>query len=250
MKIKNILVSQPQPIDWVKSPYYEIHKKYNVNIDFFKFFKIEGVTAKDFRKQRVSIVEHTAVIFTSKFAVDHFFRLAQETRVEVPETMKYFCTTEAITYYLQNYISYRKRKIFHGKENIFDLMDIIKKHSDEFYLIPCSDSKKQDAVNLLKANNIKHSKAIIYKNVPEDLSKINIQQYQMLVLFSPDGVKSLMKNFPGFVQGEMQIGAFGPITSLAIREAGLVLNLEAPTKEAPSMTMALDLFLKQSNKKK
>lgn len=250
MKVKNILVSQPQPIDWVKSPYYEIHKKYNVNIDFFKFFKIEGVTAKDFRKQRVCINDHTAVIFTSKFAVDHFFKIAHDTRVEIPESMKYFCTTEAITFYLQNYISYRKRKIFHGKENIFDLLDILKKHNDEFFLIPCSDSKKQDAVNLLKANNIKHSKAIIYKNVPEDLSKINIYQYQMLILFSPDGLRSLMKNFPGFEQGEMLIGSFGPITSQAIREAGLTLNLEAPTKEAPSMTMALDLFLKQQNKKK
>ena len=250
MKIKNILVSQPQPTDWEKSPYYNIHKSFNVNIDFFKFFRIEGITAKEFRKQKVCILDHTAVIFTSKLAVDHFFRLAKETRTEIPEVMKYFCSSEAITFYLQNYIPFRKRRIFHGKENVFDMIDIIKKHGNELFLVPCSDTKKQDIIILLKENNIKHTKATIYKNVSADLSKIDIKHYEMMILFSPAGVKSLLKNYPDFQQGEMLIGAFGPTTAQAIRDAGLILNLEAPTKTAPSMTMALDQFLKANNKKK
>lgn len=250
MKVQNILISQPQPIEWEKSPYFDISKRYNVNIDFFKFFKVESVSCKDFRKQKINILDHSCIIFSSKNAVDNFFNLTKELRVEMPDPMKYFCVSETTTYYLQKYIPFRKRKIFHGGEDINELIQTIKKFNDEKFLVPCSDAKNQDIITLLKANKIKHTKAVIYKNVSADLLKINLPKYQVLVLFSPAGVRSLMKNYPEYKQGEQIIAAFGTATHDAVVEAGLTLSIAPPTPTAPSMSKALDEFLKINNKRK
>ena len=250
MKIKNILVSQPQPLDFEKSPYGEIARKFNVNITFRKFFMIEGIPARDFRKDRINILDYTAVIFTSRNAVDHFFRICKEMRVEVPETMKYFSISESTAYYLQKYVQFRKRKIFHSKENYSNLIELIKKHKTDKFLLPCSDIHKLEIPKMLEDNKIQYKKAIIYKTLASDLSDINIDNYDMLVFFSPSGIKSLHKNFPDFVQGQTLIGAFGNSTHKAVKDAGLTLNIEAPTEKAPSMTLAIEQFLQNEAKKK
>lgn len=250
MKIRNILVSQPQPTDFEKSPYGEIARKFNVTIHFRKFFKIEGLQAKEFRKDRINILDYSAVIFTSRNAVDHFFRMCKEMRIEVPETMKYFTISESTAYYLQKYVQFRKRKIFHSKESFSNLIDHIKKHRTEKFLLPCSDIHKQEIPKMLDDNKILYKKAVIYRTLASDLSDINIDQYDMLVFFSPSGIKSLFKNFPEFSQNETAIAAFGSATAKAVKDAGLTLNLEAPTEKAPSMTMAMEQFLQQELKKK
>jgi len=249
LKVKTILVSQPQPADLEKSPYGELAKKHGFKIEFHKFIKIEGVPGREFRKDKVHILEHTAVIFTSRKAVDHFFRIANELRIEVPDDMKYFCISEATAYYLQKYVQYRKRKIFHGKQNFFHLLEIIKKHKNETFLLPCSDIHKQTFPELLKENGIKFNKAIIYKTLASDLSAVDINKYDMLIFFSPSGVSSLFKNFPEFKQDSKLIAAFGPSTAKAIKNAGLELNISAPTKTAPSMTMAIEQYLNNNKKK-
>lgn len=250
MKVKNILVSQPQPIDFEKSPYGEIARKFNVNITFRKFFKIEGIPAKDFRKDRVNILDYSAVIFTSRNAVDHYFRICKEMRVEVPETMKYFSISESTAYYLQKYVQFRKRKIFHSKENYANLIELIKKHKTEKFLLPCSDIHKQEIPRMLAENKIQYKEAIIYRTLASDLSDIDIHNYDLLVFFSPSGIKSLFKNFPEFVQGDTAIGAFGNSTHKAIEDMGLILNVEAPTQTAASMTTAIEHFLQNEAKKK
>ncbi|MEI7500540.1 MAG: uroporphyrinogen-III synthase [Bacteroidota bacterium] len=250
MKVKNILVSQPQPIDFEKSPYGEIARKFNVNITFRKFFKIEGIPAKDFRKDRVNILDYSAVIFTSRNAVDHYFRMCKEMRIEVPETMKYFSISESTAYYLQKYVQFRKRKIFHSKESSANLIELIKKHKTEKFLLPCSDIHKQEIPKMLEENKIQYKKAIIYRTLASDLSDLDIRNFDLLVFFSPSGIKSLFKNYPDFVQGATAIGAFGNTTHKAIKDAGLKLDVEAPTQTAPSMTMAIDLFLQSESKKK
>ncbi|MBN1650953.1 MAG: uroporphyrinogen-III synthase [Bacteroidales bacterium] len=250
MKIKNVLVSQPKPAEVEKSPYFLLAKKYKVNIDFHKFIKIEGIKAIDFRKDRIAILDHTAVIFTSRHAVDHFFRLAKEMRAEVPDTMKYFCVSEAIAFYLQKYVQYRKRKIFYGRQSFAQLMEIIVKHKGENFLLPCSDVAEVDLSKILKDNKINHSKAIMYQTVASDLLDVEIDKYDLLVFFSPSGVKSLFTNFPKYKQGETLIGAFGPSTCKAVEEAGLKLSIEAPTKSAPSMTMALEQYIENLMKTK
>ncbi len=250
MKIKNILVSQPQPTDFEKSPYGEIARKFNVNITFRKFFLIEGIPARDFRKDRTNILDYEAVIFTSRNAVDHFFRISKEMRLEVPETMKYFCISESTAYYLQKYVQFRKRKIFHSKENAANLMELIKKHKGDKFLLPCSDIHKQEIPKMLEENKIQYKKAIIYRTLAADLSDLSIKDYDLLVFFSPSGIKSLFKNFPEFVQGETAIGAFGNSTHKAVKDAGLILNVEAPTQLSPSMTSAIEQFLLNESKKK
>jgi len=250
LKIKNILVSQPQPLDFEKSPYGEIARKFNVNITFRKFFKIDGIPAKDFRKDKVNILDYTAVIFTSRNAVDHYFRICKEMRIEVPETMKYFSISESTAYYLQKYVQFRKRKIFHSKESYPNLIELIKKHKTEKFLLPCSDIHKQEIPKMLEDNKIIYKKAIIYRTLASDLSDIEIQNFDLLVFFSPSGIKSLLKNFPDYVQGETAIGAFGTSTHKAVKESGLTLNVEAPTEAAASMTTAIDLFLQNEAKKK
>lgn len=250
MRVKNILVSQPQPTDFEKSPYGEIAKKYNVNISFRKFFVIEGIPAKEFRKDRINILDYSAVIFTSRNAVDHYFRMCKEMRTEVPETMKYFSISESTAYYLQKYVQFRKRKIFHSKENAANLIDLIKKHKTEKFLFPCSDIHKEEIPKMLEDNKINYKKATIYRTLASDLSDLDIKKFDMLVFFSPSGIKSLLKNYPDFTQNDTIIGGFGSTTHKAIRDAGLTLNIDAPSQTAPSMTMAIDLFLQNEAKKK
>ena len=250
MKIKNILVSQPEPADLEKSPYGELAKNHSLKIDFNKFIKIEGVCSKEFRQNRLQLLDFTAIIFTSRNSVDHFFRLAKELRVEVPDTMKYFCISESTAFYLQKYVQYRKRKIFHGKQSFEQLMELIKKHKDEKYLLPCSDIHKASMTRQLEEQSIDFQKAVFYKTLASDLSHLDIKEYDMLIFFSPSGVKSLVKNFPEFKQNSTLIAAFGPTTAKAVSEAGLELNISAPTKTAPSMTMAIEQYIQKVNKKK
>jgi uroporphyrinogen-III synthase len=250
MKIKNILISQPCPAENEKSPYKDLAEKYNLKLEFNKFFKIEGVTSKEFRQNRINLLDYSAVILTSKNAVDHYFRIAKEMRVDIPDTMKYFCVTDAIAFYLQKYVQYRKRKIFHGKLTFGDLMEVILKHKEEKFLFPCSDIHKQDMFKMLDKVSIRYAKAVLYKTVAADLQDVDIKKYDMLVLFSPSGVKSLFLNFPDFEQGETVIAGFGPTTHAAIKEAGLTLHIGAPTKTAPSMAMAIEEFIKKQAKAK
>ena len=250
MKIKKILVSQPKPVS-EKSPYYDIATKYGVDIIFRPFIKVESLSAKEFRQQKISILDHTAVVFTSRHAIDHFFNLCTDLRVTIPETMKYFCVTEAISLYIQKYVQYRKRKMFFGTTGkIDDLLPIMLKHKTEKYLIPMSDVHNDDIKNLLDSNHIQHSEAVMYRTVSNDFKKEEILDFDMLVFFSPSGVSSLMKNFPDFEQKDIKIGTFGTTTAQAVRDAGLRLDLSAPTVQAPSMTGALDLFLKKEQKSK
>ena len=248
MKIKKVLVSQPKPSS-DKSPYFDIAEKYGVEIVFRPFIKVEGVSAKEFRQQKVSILDHTAVVFTSRHAIDHFFTLCTELRVTIPETMKYFCTSEQIALYIQKYVQYRKRKVFFGATGKFaDLMPSIVKHNSEKYLVPLSDVHTDEIKNALEAKKIQHSEAVMYRTVSNDFTPEEKFDYDMLLFFSPAGILSLLKNFPEFDQKDMAIGCFGPATAKAVKDAGLRLDLEAPTVEAPSMTAALDKFIAENNK--
>lgn len=241
-KVKNILISQPPP-DSEKSPYSRLIEKHKVNIDFRKFFSIEGIPAKDFRKSRINITDYNAVIFTSKNSIDHFFRISKEMRVTVPDTMKYFCISEAIAYYLQKYVVYRKRKIFHGKLHYAELMDAIKKHKADKFLFPCSEEYKQDFPKLLEKNKINFEKAVIYRTVCKDLSDLEIQKYDMLVFFSPNGIKALQSNFPEFEQNTTHFATFGKTTAKAAKTSKFDIAIEAPTPNAPSMAMAIEQFI-------
>ena len=246
----NVLVSQPKPAS-EKSPYYDIAEKYGVKIDFRPFIKVESLSAKEFRQQKVSILDHTAVVFTSRHAIDHFFHLCTELRVTIPETMKYFCVTESIALYIQKYVQYRKRKIFFGNTGKFDdLLPAIIKHKTEKYLVPMSDVHTDEIKNALDKNKIQHTEAIMYRTVSNDFTPDEAFDYDMLVFFSPAGVSSLKKNFPNFEQKDIKIGTFGSTTAQAVRDAGLRLDLEAPSVQAPSMTAALDMFIKENNKGK
>lgn len=248
MKVKKVLVSQPKPSS-DKSPYYEIADKHDVQIEFRPFIKVEGLSAKEFRQQKINISEFTAVIFTARTAIDHFFRLCEELRFAVPDTMKYFCTTESIALYLQKYIVYRKRKIFHGTTGKLEgLIPSLVKHNKEKYLYIVSDVHKEDTT-LLDSNKINYTKAVMYRTVSNDFGPDEPFDYDMLIFFSPNGIASLMKNFPDFDQKDIKIGTFGSTTAAAVKEAGLRLDLEAPSPKAPSMTAALDLFLSEEAKK-
>jgi len=243
LKVKNVLVSQPKPADLDRSPYGDLCKKFNLKIDFHKFIKIEPVTAKEFRQAKGSLQGHTAVILTSRHAVDHFFRIARELRHEIPDSTKYFCISESTAYYLQKYVQYRKRKIFYGKQNFADLMEVLKKHKDEKFLVPSSDIHKQSMFEMLDKEKIEYNRAIIYKTVASNLSDLDINGYDVIIFFSPAGVQSLRNNFPDYQQNSSLIAAFGPTTAKAIKEAGLRLDIPAPTKSAPSMAMAIDQYL-------
>lgn len=250
MKIKNILVSQPKPSS-EKSPYYDLEKKYGVNINFRPFIKVEGIDVKEFRHQRVDVLAHTAIVFTAKTAVDHFFRLCEEMRVSIPETMKYFCVSEVVALYLQKYIQYRKRKIFFPTSNKEeDLVALIHKHPAEKYLVSVSDVCKDDFDALFASKNIKYTKSVMYRTVSNDFTPDEAFDYDMLVFFSPNGIASLKKNFPDFEQGDICIATLGKTTAQAVKDAGLRLDIEAPTPKAPSITAAIEAYLKESNKKK
>jgi uroporphyrinogen-III synthase len=248
VKIKSILVTQPRP-EGDKSPYFDLAKKYSIKVDFRPFIHVEGVNSKDFRSQRVSIQDHTAIIMTSRNAVDHFFRLCSEMRIAVPETMKYFCISESTAYYLQKYVIFRKRKIFHGKQTFLDLIDIIKKHKEEKFLLPCSDIYKDEIPEILDQHGIKYTKAIMYRTVCSDLSDLANVNYDVLVFFSPSGITSLLKNFPKFKQNKTLIAAFGQTTAKAVVDEGLRLDIHAPTPQSPSMTMAIEQYMKRASKK-
>ena len=249
MKIKKILVSQPQPSS-EKSPYYDISEKYGVKIDFRPFIKVEPILAKEFRTQRISILDHTAIIFNARHGIDHFFRLCEEMRITVPETMKYFCVSESVAVYLQHYIHYRKRKVFYGANGkMNELVTIMNKHADEKFLLITSDVQNEDTMSILENSKITFQKAVMYKTVSNDFGPDEEFNYDLIIFFSPVGVASFLKNFPNLEQGEMNIGAFGATTCQAVRDAGLRLALEAPLPGVPSMTMALDNFLKENGKK-
>jgi uroporphyrinogen-III synthase len=244
-KVKSILISQPEPTS-EKSPYFDLAEKFKVKIDFRPFIHVEGVPAKEFRQERVNIPEHTAVILTSRNAVDHFFRMCEEMRIQVPETLKYFCMAESVAYYLQKYVVYRKRKIFHGKQSFEDLIEIIRKHKNEKFLLPCSDIHKRSITDLLDKYNIKYSKSIFYRTVCSDLSDLADVNYDMLVFFSPSGIESLFKNFPDFKQNGTRIAAFGSTTADAVKSAGLKLDVHAPAPGLPSMSMAIEHYIKNT----
>lgn len=248
-RVKTLLISQPKP-ETEKNPYYDLANKYNLIETFRQFIKIEGLPVKDFRAQRVDILEHKAVILTSRMAVDHFFRMCNEMRVTVPESMKYFCINEATAYYLQKYIQYRKRKIFFGHQTIQDLVDVIRKNRDEKFLLPAADVQKEQIVDFLDALNIKYTKAIMYRTVSADLSDIkNLNDYDVLVFFTPAGIRSLKHNFPNFVQGNTRIACFGVATANTLIKHGYRLDIYAPNPKNPSMSGALDSYIKEANKR-
>ena len=246
--IKKILVSQPQPSS-AKSPYYNIAEKHGVELVFRPFIKVEGIDAKEFRKQKVNILDHTAIVFTSRTAVDHFFRLVTELRITVPEDMKYFGISETVALYIQKYVVYRKRKVFFGTTGkLPELIAVMAKHKSENYLIPLSDVHDDHIQKMLDEKNLKHSECVMYRTVSNDFTPDEKFDYDMLVFFSPAGIQSLRKNFPEFNQGDIRIACFGHATAKAASDAGLRLDLEAPTVKMPSMPSALDLYLSENEK--
>ena len=244
MKIKKILISQPKP-ELERSPYFEIAKNFGVEIHFRPFVQVEGIPARDFRKHRVDILSYTAIIMTSKNAVDHFLRICTEMRIIVPETMKYFCISETTAYYLQKYIQFRKRKIFFSNHSYADLVDIIrKKHKDDKYLLPCSDAPNEEYTNLLDKEGIRYAKAPLYRAVNSDIRDVNFSEYDMLVLFSSAGLNSLFSSFPDYKQNNTVIAAFGEQTAKAVTSSGLKFHILAPQPNSPSMASAMELYLR------
>jgi len=248
MKVKTILVSQPEP-KVENSPYFDLIERQKVKIDFRSFIHVEGVTSKNVRAQKVDLTKFTAIILTSRNAVDHYFRIAEELRYKVPDAMKYFCQSEAVAYYLQKYVVYRKRKIYVGKRTFSELTPIIKKYKTERFLLPSSDKLKADIPEKMDALEVNWKKAIFYNTVVSDLSDLRNVYYDILVFFSPSGIKSLFENFPDFEQNDTRIAVFGNTTVKAATEKGLRVDIQAPTPETPSMTMALEKYIKAVNKK-
>lgn len=243
--IKKILVSQPKPSS-EKSPYYDIASRFGVELVFRPFIKVEGLTAKEFRTQKVNILDFTAIVFTSRHAIDNFFNLAKEMRVTIPEDMKYFCVTETISLYIQKYVQYRKRKVFFGTTGkIDDLIPTMAKHKQEKYLVPLSDVHNDSVSKMLDAKKLQHRECVMYRTVSNDFTPKEVSDfdYDMLIFFSPSGIEALTKNFPDFKQGDIAIATFGPATAKAAKEAGLRLDIEAPTERYPSMTGALQHYL-------
>ncbi|HKL36329.1 MAG TPA: uroporphyrinogen-III synthase [Salegentibacter sp.] len=248
MKVKTILVSQPEP-KVENSPYFELEEKQKVKIDFIPFIHVEGVSSKEVRQQKVDLTKYTAIILTSRNAVDHFFRIAEELRFKVPDTLKYFCLSEAVAYYLQKYVVYRKRKIYVGKRTFADLSPLIKKYKNEKFLLPSSDMLKPDVPKTLNKLGVEWKQATFYKTVVSDLSNLRDVTYDILVFFSPSGIKSLFENFPDFEQKQTKIAVFGNTTIKAAKEHNLTVNIKAPTPDTPSMTMALQKYIAEANKK-
>lgn len=249
LKVRTILVSQPEP-KIENSPYSELQQKHKVKVDFRSFIHVEGVSAKDVRAQKVDLNNFTAIILTSKNAVDHFFRVAEEMRYKVPEDLRYFCQSEAIAFYLQKYVVYRKRKIYVGQKDFADMTTLFKKYKDEKYLLPASDQLNSDATTTLNNLKINWTPAIFYKTVMSDLSDLADVYYDILAFFSPTGIKSLFKNFPDFKQNETRIAVFGTTTQKEALDNGLRIDILAPTPDTPSMTMALEKYVAEANKGK
>lgn len=243
MKIKKILISQPEPADLEKSPYRNLIRKHKVDLTFYKFFEVVGISASEFRKTRIHISDYTAIIFNSKNSIEHFFRMTKELRETISEDMKYFCSTEAIANYLQNYVQYRKRKVFHGAQYFSDLLEIMNKHRNEKFLFPCSDEKQTEYTKALDKAKFKYTKAPMYTSAPRDLTKFNIDEYDIIALFSPIGVRSLVKSFPDIKDHKLLIAAFGTSTHAALKENGIKLSIAAPTQSAPSMAMAIENYI-------
>jgi uroporphyrinogen-III synthase len=249
MKVKTILVSQPEP-KVENSPYFEIQQKLKVKVDFRPFIHVEGVSAKDVRAQKIDLNNYTAVILTSKYSIDHYFRVAEEMRYKVPETLKYFCQSEAIAFYLQKYVVYRKRKIYVGQKDFADLAPLIKKYKDEKFLLPSSDQLNHDIPPVLDSLKIDWTPGTFYKTVMSDLSDLKDVYYDILAFFTPTGIKSLFKNFPDFEQNNTRIAVFGSTTQKEALEHGLRIDIMAPTPDTPSMTMALEKYIIKANKEK
>ena len=247
MKLSKILVSQPKPATG-KSPYFDLAEKHNVQIDFCSFIKVEGVTAKEFRQQKVSILDHSAIVFLSRHAIDHFFTLCKELRVSIPDDMKYFCLSETISLYIQKYVQYRKRKVFFGNGHIQDLEPLFAKHKTERYFVPASNVHNNELNILFDKYGIQHSQAEMYRTVSTDIAPEYIKSYDMLIFFSPHGIDSLNKNIPDYVQGEQLVACFGNVTAEYIKAHGLRLDLEAPSASATNMPAALDAYLTANNK--
>ncbi|PTM11695.1 MAG: uroporphyrinogen-III synthase [Bacteroidetes bacterium] len=248
MKVKTILVSQPEP-KVENSPYFELQEKQRIKIDFRPFIHVEGVAAKDIRLEKVDLKNYSAIILTSRNAVDHFFRVAEEMRFKVPDSMKYFCQSEAVAYYLQKYVVYRKRKIYVGKRTFAELAPLIKKYKDESFLLPAADKLKPEIPEILNELGVNWKKSTFYKTVISDLSDLENVIYDVLVFFSPSGIDSLFHNFPDFKQKNTRIAVFGNTTIKAVEEKGLRVDISAPTPETPSMTMALEKYIESVNKK-
>ena len=248
MKVKTILVSQPDP-KGDASPYFELTEKHKVKVDFRPFIHVEGISVKEVRAQKIDLKNFTAIILTSRNAVDHLFRVAEEMRFKMPDDMKYFCQSEAVAFYLQKYVVYRKRKIYVGSRNFPELIKLIKKHKSEKFLLPSSDKLHPSIPEDLKNSGVNWVRADLYRTMTSDLTDLENVFYDILVFFSPSGIESLFLNFPNFKQNETRIAAFGQSTIDALKKAGLVCNIEAPTKETPSMTMALEKYIKEVNKK-
>ncbi|GAA0872498.1 uroporphyrinogen-III synthase [Gangjinia marincola] len=248
LKVKTILISQPEP-KIENSPYHELQDKQKVKIDFVPFIHVEGVSSKEVRHQKIDLANFTAIILTSRNAVDHFFRIADEMRFKVPDSLKYFCQSEAVAYYLQKYVVYRKRKIYVGKRTFGELVPTIKKYKSEKFLLPASDKLKPEVPNYLNELGVNWKEAVLYKTVVSDLSNLRDVFYDILVFFSPSGIQSLFENFPDFEQKETRIAVFGNTTVKAAEEHGLKVNIHAPTPDTPSMTMALEKYIKEANKK-
>ena len=245
--VKKILISQPKPTS-EKSPYYDIERRHDVELVFRPFIKVESITPKEFRQQRISILDHTAIVFSSRHAIDHFFQLCKEMRVAIPEDMKYFCITETVALYIQKYVQYRKRKVFFGSTGkLNDIIPLMVKHKNEKYFIPMSDVHNTEFSDLLDSKKLTHTEGVMYRTVSNEFGKDEPFDYDMLIFFSPSGIQSLLKNFPKFQQGDIAIGTFGPTTAKAVKEAGLRLDLKAPSAEYPSMTAALEAYLKKVN---
>ena len=249
-KVKKVLIAQPKP-EGLKSPYFDLAKKYSLNIDFFPFIVIEGIVSKDFRRQKIDIGAYSAVIFTSRHAIDHFFRVCEEMKTTVSQDTKYFCITEAVALYLQKFILYRKRKVFYGADGTNkSLFDVINKHKDnEKFLYPCSESFDNDITTWLKTNNCEFATPVLYRIISNDIKEVIGRNYDVICFFTPGGVKSLLENFPSYKQNGTKIGAFGANTFKAAEEAGLTLEIKAPLPQTPSMISALEKFLLSTKKK-
>lgn len=248
MKVKTILVSQPEP-KIENSPYFDLSERQKVKIDFRPFIHVEGVPSKEIRQQKIDLTKFTAIILTSRNAVDHYFRIADEMRFKVPDSMKYFCQSEAVAYYLQKYVVYRKRKIYVGKRTFEELSPLIKKYKDEAFLLPTTDKLKPEVPEVLNALDVKWKEAVFYRTVISDLSDLENVTYDILVFFSPSGIDSLFQNFPDFKQNDTRIAVFGNSTIKAVEAKGLRVDISAPTPETPSMTMALKKYIDSVNKK-
>lgn len=247
MKIKNILISQPEPKD-EKSPFQDLSDKYNVKLTYRKFIKVEQISAMDFLKERIRILDYSAVIMTSRTAIENFFRICKETRVEVPSKLNFFCSSEAYALYLQKFTTYRKRKIFFPKTKDKNIKDLILKHRNNKFFFPCSNISNSDLPEFLVENNIKYKMGILYKTISSDLTDLELNNYDIIAFFSPAGIKSLQENFPEFKQNDIRIAAFGENTMKAVKDAGYRLDIMAPSPQAPSMKMALEHYIKNFNK--